>query len=146
MRLTLAPVPVSRTGQFCNLPLTLTGSILDTGVAEDRVPKEALTEVCPHFHAAIELIGKRWSGAIIWALDDGPMRFADLKRAVPGLSDRLLSRRLRELEAADLIDRTVEDGLPVKVSYGLTEKGRSLRPAIQMLRDWACDWHQEPLH
>ncbi len=106
---------------------------------------EPLTEVCPHFHAAIELIGKRWSGAIIWALGDGSMRFADLKRAVPGLSDRLLSRRLRELEAADLISRTVEDGTPVRVTYELTEKGRGLRPAIQSLREWACDWHQEPL-
>ena len=124
----------------------MTGTILDTGVAEHRAAQSALTEVCPHFHAAIELIGKRWSGAIIWALDDGPMRFADLKRAVPGLSDRLLSRRLRELETAGLISRTVEDGLPVKVTYDLTEKGRSLRPAIQMLREWACDWHQEPDH
>ncbi|MEX0620511.1 MAG: helix-turn-helix domain-containing protein [Solirubrobacterales bacterium] len=120
----------------------MTGTILDIGTAEDRTTQRALTEVCPHFHAAIELIGKRWSGAIIWALDDGPLRFADLKRAVPGLSDRLLSRRLRELEGADLISRTVEEGLPVKVSYGLTQKGRSLRPAIQMLREWACDWHQ----
>ncbi len=122
----------------------MSGSILDTGAAEDRSAQQALTEVCPHFHAAIELIGKRWSGAIIWALADQPMRFADLKRAVPGLSDRLLSCRLRELETAGLISRTVEDGLPVKVTYDLTEKGRSLRPAIQTLREWACDWHQEP--
>jgi DNA-binding HxlR family transcriptional regulator len=124
----------------------LSGSIVDTGTAEEGAASAALTEVCPHFHAAIELIGKRWSGAIIWALADGPMRFADLRRAIPGLSDRLLSRRLRELETVGLITRTVEDGLPVKVSYDLTEKGRSLRPAIQMLRDWACDWHQEPAH
>lgn len=107
--------------------------------------EQPLTEVCPHFHAAIELIGKRWSGAIIWALADTPMRFADLKRAVPGLSDRLLSRRLRELETAGLISRSVEDAVPVRVSYELTEKGRSLRPAIQSLREWACQWHQEPL-
>jgi DNA-binding HxlR family transcriptional regulator len=123
----------------------LSGSILDTGAASGGADQQPLTEVCPHFHAAIEMIGKRWSGAIIWALSDGPMRFADLKRAVPGLSDRLLSRRLRELEAAGMITRRVEDDLPVKVTYELTEKGRSLRPAIQMLREWACDWHQEPL-
>ena len=78
-------------------------------------------------------------------LADQPMRFAELRRAVPGLSDRLLSRRLRELETAGLISRRVEDGLPVKVTYDLTEKGRSLKPAIQMLREWACDWHQEPV-
>lgn len=123
----------------------MSGSILDTGAASGGADQQPLTEVCPHFHAAIEMIGKRWSGAIIWALSDGPMRFADLKRAVPGLSDRLLSRRLRELEAAGMITRRVEDDLPVKVTYELTEKGRSLRPAIQMLREWACDWHQEPL-
>jgi DNA-binding HxlR family transcriptional regulator len=123
----------------------LSGSILDTGVADGRMAQSPLTEVCPHFHAAIELIGKRWSGAIIWALADQPMRFAELRRAVPGLSDRLLSRRLRELETAGLISRRVDDGLPVKVTYDLTEKGRSLKPAIQMLREWACDWHQEPV-
>lgn len=123
----------------------MSGSILDTGAASEGANDSALTEVCPHFHAAIEMIGKRWSGAIIWALDDGPMRFAELKRAVPGLSDRLLSRRLRELETDGMISRRVEDGFPVKVTYELTEKGRSLRPAIQMLRDWACDWHQEPV-
>lgn len=123
----------------------MSGSILETGTASGGASQSALTEVCPHFHAAIEMIGKRWSGAIIWALSDGPMRFAELKRAVPGLSDRLLSRRLRELEAAGMISRTVEDDLPVKVTYELTEKGRSLKPAIQMLREWACDWHQEPL-
>jgi len=115
-----------------------------TRLPESPGRTEPLTEVCPHFHAAIELIGKRWSGAIIWALADGPMRFAELKRAVPGLSDRLLSRRVRELEAADLISRTVDDGIPVRVSYALTEKGIALRPAIQSLREWACDWQQEP--
>ncbi len=123
----------------------MSGSILETGAASGGAEKSALTEVCPHFHAAIEMIGKRWSGAIIWALSDRPLRFAELKRAVPGLSDRLLSRRLRELETAGMISRTVEDDLPVKVTYELTEKGRSLKPAIQMLREWACDWHQEPL-
>ena len=103
------------------------------------------SEVCPHFHAAIELIGKRWSGAIIWSLSDGPMRFAELKRAVPGLSDRLLSQRLRELEAAGLMDRTVEEGQPVRVTYELTEKGQALRPAVQALREWACHWQADPL-
>jgi len=60
----------------------------------------APARVCPHFHAAIELIGRRWSGAILWALGESPHYFAEITAAVPGLSDRLLSRRLRELEAA----------------------------------------------
>ena len=113
--------------------------------AEGQAVQPALAEVCPHFHAAVELIGKRWSGAIIWALGEGPQRFNELKRAIPGLSDRLLSQRLRELEEAGVVSRTVEDGLPVKVSYGLTEKGESLKPAIQSLRQWACHWQEDPL-
>ena len=102
--------------------------------------RPALTEVCPHFHAAIELIGKRWSGAIIWALADGPLRFAELKRSIPGLSDRLLSQRLRELEEAGLMFREVEEGHQVKVTYRLTEMGEGLRPAVLALREWACEW------
>lgn len=96
--------------------------------------------VCPDFHAAIELIGKRWTGAIVSALTGGPMRFGELARAVPGLSDRLLSQRLRELEEAGVVEREVEPGTPVKVSYSLTEKGADLRPAITELRAWARRW------
>lgn len=98
------------------------------------------SEVCPHFHAAIELVGKRWTGAIISALTDGPMRFGELGRAVPGLSDRLLSQRLRELENEGLVDRSVEPGTPVRVSYELTGKGAELKPAIGELREWARRW------
>lgn len=96
--------------------------------------------VCPHFHAAIELIGKRWTGAIVFALTEGPLRFGELARAVPGLSDRLLSQRLRELEEEGLVEREVEPGAPVHVSYCLTTKGAELRPAIQELKSWARRW------
>ncbi len=92
------------------------------------------------FHAAIELIGRRWTGAILWALAARPHYFAELAASVPGLSDRLLSRRLRELEASGLVERSVEGGSPPRVSYALTEKGRSLEPALDELRDWARDW------
>jgi DNA-binding HxlR family transcriptional regulator len=98
--------------------------------------------VCPHFHAAIELIGKRWTGAIICALTGGPLRFGDLARTVPGLSDRLLSQRLRELEAEGLVEPEVESGTPVRVTYSLTEKGAELGPAIGELKQWAKRWHQ----
>lgn len=98
------------------------------------------TAVCPHFHAAIELIGKRWTGAIVSALGDGPLRFGELGKAVPGLSDRLLSRRLRELEDAGLVKRDVEDGAPVRVAYSLTQKGADLGPAMSELRAWARRW------
>lgn len=97
--------------------------------------------VCPHFHAAIELIGKRWTGAILSRLTEGSLRFGELARTIPGLSDRLLSRRLRELEEEGLVERAVEPGTPVKVTYSLTPKGAELRPAIHELKRWATRWH-----
>ena len=96
--------------------------------------------VCPHFHAAIELIGKRWTGAIVSALTAGPLRFGELASAVPGMSDRLLSRRLRELEREGLVAREVEAGSPVRVSYSLTEAGAGLGPALTELKTWAQRW------
>jgi DNA-binding HxlR family transcriptional regulator len=98
--------------------------------------------VCPHFHAAIELIGKRWTGAIVCALTEHPLRFGELSKAVPGLSDRLLSRRLRELEEKGVVERLVEPGTPVRVTYSLTEKGMGLGPAIAELRLWAQRWNR----
>jgi DNA-binding HxlR family transcriptional regulator len=97
--------------------------------------------VCPDYHAAIELIGKRWTGAILCALTEGPHYFAELSLAIPGLSDRLLSSRLRELEAEALVERSVHVGGPARVSYSLTEKGTALEPAIRELRAWAQRWN-----
>ena len=96
--------------------------------------------VCPEFHHAVELIGKRWTGAILWTLADGPHYFGDLCHAVPGLSDRLLSQRLRELESEGLVARVVHEGNPPRVSYALTEKGDAVQPAIQQLGAWAKKW------
>ena len=96
--------------------------------------------VCPAFHAAIELVGRRWSGAIIYALATRPHFFAELLQAVPGISDRLLSQRLRELESEGLVARSVHEGPPARVSYALTEKGRELSPALRELRGWARRW------
>jgi DNA-binding HxlR family transcriptional regulator len=97
-------------------------------------------EVCPDFHEAIELIGRRWTGAIVCALTDRPMRFGELGKAVPGLSDRLLSQRLRELEDEGLVEREVEAGTPVRVTYSLTATGEALGPAIRELKSWAKRW------
>ena len=105
--------------------------------------QEQPSGVCPHFHAAIELIGKRWTGAIVFALTDGPLRFGELVKAVPGLSDRLLSRRLRELEEEGLVEREVEPGSPVRVTYSLTKAGVELGPAIAELKSWATRWRSE---
>ena len=101
------------------------------------MPKSA---ICPHFHAAIELIGKRWSGAILEALSHGPLRYGELGQAVPGMSDRLLSERLRELESEGLVERSVEQEERVRVTYSLTGKGADLKPALGELKSWANRW------
>lgn len=101
---------------------------------------ESPAGVCPHFHAAIEMIGKRWTGAIISALTERPLRFGELGRAVPGLSDRLLSQRLRELEEEGLVERHVEPAPRVRVTYSLTAVGMELRPVMIELRSWARRW------
>jgi DNA-binding HxlR family transcriptional regulator len=101
----------------------------------------AVAKVCPDFHVAVELIGRRWSGAIVFALGEGPMRFAELSTCVTGVSDRLLSRRLRELEAEGIVTRAVGSGSPVRVTYSLTEKGAALQPVIVELRSWAKRWN-----
>jgi DNA-binding HxlR family transcriptional regulator len=107
---------------------------------EAILAQEQPAGVCPHFHAAIELIGKRWTGAIVFALTAGPLRFGELAKAVPGLSDRLLSKRLRELEREGLVLREVEPGSPVRVTYSLSEAGAELRPVLAELKQWANRW------
>jgi DNA-binding HxlR family transcriptional regulator len=109
-------------------------------VSSTQVQEEAQGAVCPHFHHAIELIGKRWTGAIVCALTERPMRYAELGKAVPGLSDRLLSQRLRELEEEGLVERQVEAGTPVRVIYSLTEAGQQLDPVLSELKSWARRW------
>ncbi len=95
---------------------------------------------CPRFHRGIELIGRRWTGAMVRAMLGGATRFSDIASAVPGLSDRLLSERLRELEAAGVITRTVIPAIPVRVEYALTESGRALDPVISAVANWAETW------
>jgi DNA-binding HxlR family transcriptional regulator len=109
-------------------------------VASTQGQGEAAGAVCPHFHCAIELIGKRWTGAIVCALTERPMRYGELGKAVPGLSDRLLSQRLRELEEEGLVERQVEAGTPVRVTYSLTVIGQELDPVLSELKSWAKVW------
>ena len=103
---------------------------------------EPRDRVCPDFHAAVELVGRRWAGAILWALGDGPLYYADIGASVPGISDRLLSTRLRELEAAGLVERSVHAGTPARVSYALTAKGEALAPPLRQLGEWAREWSE----
>jgi DNA-binding HxlR family transcriptional regulator len=86
------------------------------------------------------MVGKRWTGAILMVLLDGPLRFSEVRSLVPDLSDRLLSERLKELEAEGIVERTVLEGAPVRVEYALTEKGRALEPAVRALKAWANAW------
>jgi len=109
-------------------------------VTSTRVQRESSGAVCPHFHHAIELIGKRWTGAIVCALTERSMRYGQLGKAIPGLSDRLLSQRLRELEEEGLVERIVEAGTPVRVIYSLTEAGQQLDPVLSELKSWAKRW------
>ena len=99
-----------------------------------------LTAFCPRFHRAVELIGRRWTGALIRALFAGPLRFNELLAAIPGLSDRLLSERLRELEREHIVHREVAAGPPVRVEYSLTARGAELEPAIRAIAGWAERW------
>src|SRR5262245_35455646 len=100
---------------------------------------------CPVFHRAIELIGRRWTGAILRVLLGGPTRFSEIAAAVPGLSDRLLSERLKELEAEGIVVRTVYPETPVRVEYALTEKGRDLEGVVTAVSTWADTWARVPL-
>jgi DNA-binding HxlR family transcriptional regulator len=108
------------------------------GAGEQEVPGRR--ECCALYHRAVELVGKRWTGAILLVLLDGPLRFSEIRHLVPDLSDRLLSERLKELEAEDIVERRVLDGSPVRVEYGLTGKGLALEPAVRALKSWANAW------
>ena len=97
--------------------------------------------LCPRFHHAVEVIGRRWSGAIVMLLlRTDAARFNELLAAIPGISDRLLSERLRELEREGIVERSVQPGRPVRVSYALTPAGRALEPAIAEIGKWAETW------
>jgi DNA-binding HxlR family transcriptional regulator len=96
-------------------------------------------DCCPLLHEAVELVGKRWTGAIVYVLLERrqPMRFSQIAGAVPQLSDRLLSERMKELEARGIVERHVSDEAPVRVEYELTTMGRDLAPALSELQRWA---------
>jgi DNA-binding HxlR family transcriptional regulator len=95
---------------------------------------------CPYYHEAVELIGKRWTGAILRVLLDRAMRFSEIAQAVPELSDRLLSERMKELEARGVVSRHVDPGPPLRVEYTLSAMGRDLEPALEEIQAWAQRW------
>ena len=96
--------------------------------------------LCARFHRASELIGRRWTGAIIFVLLKSRCRFATLRDAIPDITDRMLSERLQELEQEGIVERTVVPDTPIRVEYSLTRKGRSLASAIDAIASWAEKW------
>ncbi len=113
---------------------TATSSATDAAETADPHGRSAC---CSLYHRAVELVGKRWTGAILLVLMDGPLRFSEIGQLVPALSDRLLSERLKELEAEEIVERRVQDESPVRVEYALTDKGRALEPALRALKHWS---------
>ena len=96
--------------------------------------------LCGRFHRASELIGRRWTGAIIFVLLKARCRFATLREAIPDITDRMLSERLQELEHEGIVARTVVPETPVRVEYALTKKGRALAEPIEAITGWAEKW------
>jgi DNA-binding HxlR family transcriptional regulator len=107
--------------------------------------KEPESPVCQHFQQAAELIAKRWTPQIVRSLLAGTRRFSDLRIGIPQISDRLLSDRLKELEAAGIVTRTVTPSMPVRIDYGLTERGQDLAGVMNELGSWAERWSDAPL-
>ncbi len=109
--------------------------ISNSGV-EDKID----THLCPKFEKAVNILGKRWTGMILWALMDKPRRFNELLKIVELVSDRLLTERLRELEAEGLVERTVYPESPVRIEYSLTTKGQSMQDVVKAIQLWADHW------
>jgi DNA-binding HxlR family transcriptional regulator len=101
-------------------------------------------ELCTRFHRAIELVGRRWTGAIVFVLLRSRCRFATLRDAIPDITDRMLSERLSELEHEGIVERTVVPETPVRVEYSLTKKGRALAGVVDSVVDWAHKWLPAP--
>ncbi len=111
------------------------------GVASEPV-REGEGPVCEHFQRAAEMVARRWTPQIVRVLLVGPARYRDLRAAIPAISDNLLSERLKELEAAGLVIRTVGAEGPVKVEYALSESGAALSDVMDALGEWAEHWAQ----
>src|SRR5215210_5310405 len=100
--------------------------------------------VCESFQRAAQLVGQRWVPQIVWVLLDGRRRYSAIRDAIPDISDTVLSERLRELEDAGIVTRTVTPSTPVLIEYGLTDRGRDLADVIEGLASWADRWALEP--
>ena len=96
--------------------------------------------MCPKYESAIELLGKKWTGLIIRVLLDGPKRFKEIKEQIPEVSDKMLTDRMKELEHASIVKRTVYPEMPVRIEYELTIKGSNLQNVISSIQHWGENW------
>jgi DNA-binding HxlR family transcriptional regulator len=103
---------------------------------QDRVVYDAMLEACPTRHV-METIGGKWSALLVHALADGPRRHGQLRTRIAGVSQKMLTQTLRELERDGLVTRTVTPSVPVRVDYALTPLGRTLVPVLGALKDWS---------
>ena len=99
--------------------------------------------ICPKFERAINLLSQRWTGLIIYALLEGPKRFCQIETSI-GISRRVLSQRLKELEKEGIIKREVYPETPVRIEYSLTDKGKALEPLIREIEKWSQQWLADP--
>ena len=96
--------------------------------------------ICQHFQRAAELVGQRWVPQVIYVLMSGPARYSDIHVAIPGISDAMLSDRLKDLETARIITREVTPATPVRITYALTPRGEELAAVLGELQVWAERW------
>ena len=106
----------------------------------DLVGVKEVDPFCPYYREAVELVGRRWTGAVLRAMIAGVGRFSGLSGAIPGISDRMLSERLKELEAEGIVVRNVSPDTPVRIEYRLTSKGRALVSVVEAVSAWAEQW------
>ncbi len=111
--------------------------------ARRRTGEAGGEDACPAT-AALELLGRKWTGYILWALLAGPRRYSEILRAVPGITDRVLSVRLKELERAGIVTRRQYEEIPARVEYTLTPRGRDLAPIIEEMARWSERWGGRP--
>ncbi len=98
------------------------------------------SKMCPKYEQAAELLGKRWTGLIIRVLMGGPKRFKDIKEQIPEMSDKMLTDRMKELEAQGVLTRTVYPEMPVRIEYELTDKGKDMKDVIESIQVWGEKW------
>ena len=99
--------------------------------------------MCPKYEKVMEILGKRWTGLILRSLVERPRRFSEIATYVDGISDRLLSERLQELEHEGIVERRVSSERPVTVAYSFTDKGCDLRGVLEAVQEWADRWVPE---